>query len=56
VRWFLFWDGLTRGRTDGALVRYVAPISRGGNEADADASILKLAALIQPTLNRYVPD
>ena len=56
VRWFLFWDGLTRGRTDGALVRYVAPVPSGGNETSADASIMKLATLIQPTLNRYVPD
>jgi exosortase D (VPLPA-CTERM-specific) len=56
ARWYLFWDALTRHRTDGALVRFVATIPPGGNESDADAQIMRLAARIEPTLSRYVPN
>jgi exosortase D (VPLPA-CTERM-specific) len=60
ARWYLFWDALTRGRTDGALVRFVAPLPAGADEAtaeaQADARIVKLATRIEPMLNHYVPD
>jgi EpsI family protein len=56
ARWYLFWDALTRHRTDGALIRFVAPLSPGAHEADVDARIMRLAAAIEPTLSRYVPD
>jgi exosortase D (VPLPA-CTERM-specific) len=56
VRWYLFWDALTRHRTDGALVRFVAPLPPGAREADVDARILSLARLVEPALGRYVPD
>ncbi len=29
VKWYLFWDSLTRRRTDGALVRVITPIPPG---------------------------
>jgi exosortase D (VPLPA-CTERM-specific) len=56
ARWYLFWDALTRHRTDGALVRFVTPFPSGTRETDADARILSLAARIEPTLSRYVPN
>jgi hypothetical protein len=56
ARWYLFWDALTRHRTDGALVRFVTPFPAGAQEAEADARILGLAARIEPTLSRYVPN
>jgi exosortase D (VPLPA-CTERM-specific) len=56
VRWYLFWDALTRNRTDGALVRLVVPIPRGSDELNADATLGKFAALSDTTLARYVPD
>ena len=56
ARWYLFWDALTRHRTDGALVRFVAPFPPNANESDVDASVMRLAASIEPTLNQYVPD
>jgi len=28
VKWYLFWDALTRNRTDGALVRLITPVGR----------------------------
>jgi EpsI family protein len=56
ARWYLFWDALTRHRTDGALIRFVAALRPGENEADVDARIMRLASTIQPMLGRYVPD
>lgn len=57
VKWYLFWDSVTRNRTDGALVRLVAPLSPGGkDEVDADAKLQRFVALVEPQLNRYVPD
>ena len=56
VRWYLFWDALTRHRTDGALVRFVVPVPAGTSEADADAQLMGLATRIVPTLGRYIPD
>jgi exosortase D (VPLPA-CTERM-specific) len=56
ARWYLFWDALTRHRTDGALVRFVAAVPPGGNESDVDTRIMRLASRIEPTLSRYVPN
>ncbi len=55
ARWYLFWDALTRHRTDGALVRFVAPLPPDANESDVDERITHLAMSIEPTLRRYVP-
>jgi exosortase D (VPLPA-CTERM-specific) len=56
ARWYLFWDALTRHRTDGALVRFVAPLARGANEADVDRRIMSLAGSIEANLSHYVPN
>jgi exosortase D (VPLPA-CTERM-specific) len=56
ARWFLFWDALTRHRTDGALVRFAAPVPEGTSESTVDARMMSLAAQIVPTLGRYIPD
>ena len=56
VRWYLFWDGLTRHRTDGALVRFVSELPVGASESDVDARILRLALPVEQQLNRYVPE
>ncbi|MEM9342247.1 MAG: VPLPA-CTERM-specific exosortase XrtD [Pseudomonadota bacterium] len=48
-------DGLTIGRTDGALVRYVTPIAPDETEADADARILEMMELTLDKLPRFVP-
>lgn len=56
AKWYLFWDALTRRRTDGALVRFVAPIPAGSDESVADKAILSLANRVVPTLDRYVPN
>jgi exosortase D (VPLPA-CTERM-specific) len=56
VRWYLFWDALTRHRTDGALVRFVAQLPPDASEPDVDARIMQLAMRIEPALSRFVPD
>lgn len=56
VKWYLFWDALTRNRTDGALVRLTTPISPGEDIARADAKLVKFAGQIQPFMSDYIPD
>jgi len=49
-------DSLVRGRTDGALVRYVTPIMDREPEEDADSRIQALMAETLPHLPRFVPE
>lgn len=48
-------DSLTKGRTDGALVRYVTPIGTEESEADAEARLLQFMVVSLKALPRYVP-
>lgn len=56
VKWYLFWDALTRQRTDGAMVRLITALPPTSKEADADQRLNGMAGLIAPTLTHYVPD
>jgi len=56
VKWYLFWDALTRNRTDGALVRLTALIGPGEDVADADARLTSFAKDVAPVLDDYIPD
>jgi exosortase D (VPLPA-CTERM-specific) len=56
VKGLLFWDALTRNRTDGALVRLVVQLPVGADEAAADERMVRFAAAAVPLLGRYVPD
>jgi exosortase D (VPLPA-CTERM-specific) len=56
VKWFLFWDALTRHRTDGAMVRIIAALPPSSSEAEADRRIVDMAARISPELTKFVPD
>jgi len=56
VKWYLFWDALTRHRTDGALVRLITALPPGGSEAGADRRLLDVAGRMAPILTRYIPD
>ena len=49
-------DGFTRGRTDGALVRFTTPIMDGETEADAAARLETLMGRALDRLPRYVPE
>ncbi len=56
VKWFLFWDSLTRRRTDGALVRLTVPVAEGADVAEADRELADFAREAMPMLRAYVPD
>jgi exosortase D (VPLPA-CTERM-specific) len=56
VKWYLFWDALTRNRTDGALVRLVVAVPAGGTVFAADRELTEFAAAAAPTLAPFIPD
>lgn len=56
VKWFLFWDALTRNRTDGALVRLITALPPSSDEVDADRRLVSLAEQVAPMLKRFVPN
>ena len=49
------WDSFSIGRTDGALVRFVTPIGRDEDPAQADARIQTLMEETLPRLPRFIP-
>jgi exosortase D (VPLPA-CTERM-specific) len=48
-------DSLIKGRTDGALVRYVTPVGPNETEADAEARLMRFMATSLKPLPRFVP-
>jgi len=56
IKWYLLWDALTKHRTDGALIRFVAPVATNETEAMVDERILSFAAKVNPLLPKYIPD
>jgi len=56
VKWFLFWDALTRNRTDGALVRLTTPVSVGDDLDAADKRLIGFIKQVEPMLTDYIPD
>jgi exosortase D (VPLPA-CTERM-specific) len=55
AKWFLFWDSLTRNRSDGALVRVIVPVGEGEQSSTAEADLARFTADLEPVLERYVP-
>jgi exosortase D (VPLPA-CTERM-specific) len=56
VKWYLFWDGLTRQRTDGALVRLVAALPANKPEDEVDVQLQRFARVAVPKLSSFVAD
>ena len=56
VKLYLFWDAVSRGRTDGALVRIASLVGPGETEDIVDQRLRRFVATIDPELTRYVPD
>ena len=57
VKWYLFWDALTRNRTDGALVRLSTAYIEGQQDpAEVDARLQAFLRKAVPTLEAYVPN
>lgn len=49
-------DSLTRGRSDGALVRLITPILPGETDAEADARIQRFMTLALGSMSRFIPE
>jgi EpsI family protein len=56
VKWYLFWDALTRNRTDGALVRLTTLVPPNETMESADSRLTALLQEVQPMLPAYIPD
>lgn len=56
IKGYLFWDALTRNRSDGALVRLVTPLKPGEDWGDADGRLHAFAKIAVPALQEYIPD
>ena len=55
TKWYLFWDALTRNRTDGALVRLTTQVFDDDSIAQADKRLSRFARTVNPLLNNYIP-
>ncbi|MGE0278592.1 MAG: VPLPA-CTERM-specific exosortase XrtD [Nitrospiraceae bacterium] len=56
VKWFIFWDAITRNRTDGSLVRLTIPLPPGGDVAQLDTALADFASRVSPVLSEYIPN
>ncbi len=56
VKMVTIWDSLTKGRQDGALVRFGSPVLQGETVEDADRRIQALMVDVLPKLPRYLPE
>lgn len=56
VKWFLFLDGMTMKRTDGALVRLTAFVMPGEDLSVADDALVEFLNVVYPYLDEYIPD
>jgi exosortase D (VPLPA-CTERM-specific) len=55
VKWYLFWDSLTRNRSDGSLVRLIVSLPEGSTEEQADRQLAEFAAELEPVLQEHIP-
>ncbi len=56
VKWYLFWDALTKNRTDGALIRITTIVPEGHGIEDADSRLYEFAKHALKDISNYVPD
>ena len=56
MKWFIFWDAMTKNRTDGAMVRLITEIKPGEDFADADERLGDFVRILNPYLVAYIPE
>ena len=56
VKYFLFWDAVTRNRTDGALVRFMTHLPDGEDVHSADERVGEFLRTMLPELAGYLPN
>lgn len=55
MKWYLFWDAVTKSRTDGALMRLTTILNPGQDIEIADQRLESFANAISPVVHEYVP-
>jgi len=55
TKWYLFWDSLTRNRTDGALVRLSIAVPHSQTVGAAEHELSEFLHQAAPRLEPYVP-
>lgn len=56
VKFFNFWDALTRQRTDGALVRVITPVYRNERTEDAERRLQAFSGQTAQLLKEFIPE
>jgi exosortase D (VPLPA-CTERM-specific) len=56
VKWYLFWDALTKQRTDGSLVRLTTMVPAGEDISKSDQLLRDFAKDVSEELGRYIPE
>jgi len=56
AKYWLMVDGITTGRSDGALVRLTTIIGPGEADADAEARLQEVLTGLVPVLPRFIPE
>ena len=56
LKWYLFWDSLTKQRSDGSLVRLTTFIEPGEDWAVGEERIRKFAQVVGDELKEYIPE
>ncbi len=55
LKWYVFWDALTRQRTDGALVRIITPVPHDESIEKAEKRLDRFLQAAIPELYRFLP-
>lgn len=55
MKWYLFWDAMTKSRTDGALIRLSTNLNSGQDISIADKRLESFSKEISPIIHEYVP-
>ena len=55
AKFYMVWDGIFRRRTDGALVRVIAPMASKEQVDDVRGELDRFAVLTSQTLDEYLP-
>lgn len=55
AKWYIFWDSLTRNRTDGALVRVITRVPDVAKIGDADRRLQEFVVQAAPRLSYHIP-
>jgi exosortase D (VPLPA-CTERM-specific) len=55
VKWYIFWDSLTKGRSDGALVRLTTPVLTVNDLEEADQRLQAFIRDLDPKLSYFLP-